>query len=167
MNKEDYSELLKRKEWINKRNSILKRDKRKCVKCNCNKFLHVHHTYYLIGKMPWEVPDDCLITLCKTCHEKEHEGKDIKSFSRKHPPKNKPKSLRKRRLKSKTQESNIKNYLFVAVKSKTLNKVFRQEENWKDTIKSVNGIVEGFDDKNLAEHWLRQGKAGKDKRKYK
>lgn len=167
MNKEEYSELLKRKEWINKRNSILKRDKRKCVKCSCKKSLHVHHTYYLIGKMPWEVPDDCLITLCKVCHEKEHEGKDIKSFARKYPPKNKPKSPKKRRVKNKIEESKIKTCLFVAVKSDTLNKVFRQVEDWDDIVKSVNGVAKGFNDKNLAEYWLRQGKAGKAKRKSK
>lgn len=96
MNKQEYKELLQRKEWQDKREVILKRDNHKCVKCNRNKKLHVHHTYYLIGKMPWEVPDDCLITLCDICHGKEHKGKNIKSFERKRPPKKKLKKLSKK-----------------------------------------------------------------------
>ena len=27
--------------------------------------------------MPWEVPDDCLVTLCRICHRKEHKDKII------------------------------------------------------------------------------------------
>ena len=170
MNKKEYRELLQREEWKNKRDSILIRDNHKCVKCECKKDLHVHHTYYLIGKMPWEVPDDCLITLCKVCHEKEHDGKNIVTFIRKNPPKNKVKPLRnnKKNLKSKRRSKkvdNITSYPLIAIKSKTLNKVYHQSEDWESISKSVKGIVKGFDNKNLAEHWLRQGKAGKGKRK--
>ena len=86
MNKEEYSKALKSPEWIIKRDKIKKRDGYKCVKCSCNEELHVHHKYYLPDKMPWEVPDDCLITLCRVCHEKEHRGRDISSFIRTTPP---------------------------------------------------------------------------------
>ncbi len=96
MNKKEYRELLQREEWKNKRDSILIRDNHKCVKCGCKNKLHVHHTYYLIDKMPWQVPDDCLITLCSTCHKKEHKGKSINSFVRKSPPKNKIKRSNKK-----------------------------------------------------------------------
>lgn len=92
VNKEEYKKALKDPRWLTKRKRIKKRDKYKCVKCNCKDNLHVHHTYYLPNKMPWAVPDDCLITLCKTCHEKEHEGRDIKSFIKAKPPKHKNKS---------------------------------------------------------------------------
>ena len=34
--------------------------------------LHVHHKYYILGRKPWEYPNDCLITLCSDCHEKLH-----------------------------------------------------------------------------------------------
>ena len=37
------------------------------------KDLHVHHTYYQIGRMPWEYPDESLVTLCRTCHHEVHE----------------------------------------------------------------------------------------------
>ena len=97
MNKKEYGKALRTKEWKHKRKEILKRDIFACTKCASKDNLHVHHTYYLEGKMPWEVPNDCLITLCKTCHEKEHEGRDIQSFIKKLPPKQKPKK-KKRKL---------------------------------------------------------------------
>lgn len=87
MNKEDYQKALKSIKWVTKRNKIKKRDGNKCTKCGSTKSLHVHHTYYLKDKMPWEVPDECLVTLCKICHEKAHEGREIKSFFRVNPPK--------------------------------------------------------------------------------
>ncbi len=34
--------------------------------------LQVHHKAYREGKNPWESPDDELITLCSSCHKKEH-----------------------------------------------------------------------------------------------
>lgn len=77
MNKEEYRKLLKSPKWINKRNLIKNRDCHKCVKCGSKKQLEVHHTYYLSGKMPWEVPDECLVTLCRVCHRKEHKDKII------------------------------------------------------------------------------------------
>ena len=83
MTKKEYRKALKSPKWEAKRKVILKRDKHSCVKCGCKKGLHVHHKYYLIGKMPWEVPNDCLITLCNICHKKEHEGKNISSFVKK------------------------------------------------------------------------------------
>jgi 5-methylcytosine-specific restriction endonuclease McrA len=72
MAKEEYGEALKTTMWKKKRDIILKRDKYTCTKCRSKKCLHVHHTYYLKDKMPWAVPDDCLVTLCEVCHEKEH-----------------------------------------------------------------------------------------------
>ena len=37
------------------------------------KGLHVHHKYYQEGLLPWEYPDDALMTLCYKCHEKLHK----------------------------------------------------------------------------------------------
>lgn len=36
--------------------------------------LHVHHKYYILGRKPWEYPNDALITLCSDCHEKLHKS---------------------------------------------------------------------------------------------
>ena len=101
MTREEYSEALKSSQWITKRDRIKKRDGYNCVKCGSRSSLHVHHTYYLRDKMPWQVPDDCLITLCKICHKKEHEGKSISSFYRNKPPKVKTKVK-----KAKTKRNN-------------------------------------------------------------
>jgi 5-methylcytosine-specific restriction endonuclease McrA len=77
MTKKKYAEALKSPKWLDKRELIKSRDECKCVKCGSKKQLEVHHTYYLSGKMPWEVPDECLITLCRICHRKEHKDKII------------------------------------------------------------------------------------------
>lgn len=95
MTKEEYYEALKSPQWIEKRDKIKKRDGYTCAKCKSKKYLQVHHTYYLKDKMPWQVPDDCLITLCGSCHKKEHEGRPISSFYRNKPPKEKTKSKSK------------------------------------------------------------------------
>lgn len=39
--------------------------------------LHVHHTYYQEGKLPWEYLDEALITLCWICHEEIHKDQTI------------------------------------------------------------------------------------------
>ena len=35
--------------------------------------LVVHHTTYITGHLPWQYDNELLITLCKDCHNKEHE----------------------------------------------------------------------------------------------
>lgn len=35
--------------------------------------LVAHHKKYIQGKEIWDYPDEYLITLCKSCHEKFHE----------------------------------------------------------------------------------------------
>lgn len=84
MTKEQYKKLLKHPKWNVKRKEILKRDKLVCRRCgrkNC--MLHVHHKYYIEGKLPWEYPNSCFLTLCKKCHTKEHKGKKIGTYIRK------------------------------------------------------------------------------------
>lgn len=107
MNKKEYKELLQREEWQSKRKIILERDNYKCAKCNCKNNLHVHHKYYLEGKMPWDVPNDCLVTLCDICHKNEHKGKDIKSFVRKNPLKKIFKKLNKNNIRYNNMIKNL------------------------------------------------------------
>ena len=71
MKETEYSLKLKHPLWKAKREKILKRDGFLCQKCSSGKNLQVHHKKY-IGE-PWEVPDKYLITLCKSCHFKEHK----------------------------------------------------------------------------------------------
>src|SRR5260370_4869913 len=69
-----YQPLLRRDEWLGHRREILKRDGYRCRGCGRDQVdavdheLHVHHRYYVQGKLPWEYPDEALITLCKQCH---------------------------------------------------------------------------------------------------
>lgn len=43
--------------------------------------LHVHHTFYQQGKLPWEYPCDSLITLCWYCHIKLHENETVPNLN--------------------------------------------------------------------------------------
>lgn len=76
MTKDQYSEFLKRLEWKNKKEKILRRDWYTCKKCGYvgiegDGDLHVHHLWYY-GR-PWDVPDTALVTLCNNCHKKIHK----------------------------------------------------------------------------------------------
>lgn len=75
MNKEEsYRSLLKDPRWIKKRNKILLRDKNTCQFCGCqDKYMQVHHEYYIEGRNPWEYEDEALVTICSHCHEKVTE----------------------------------------------------------------------------------------------
>lgn len=95
MTKKEYRELLKDDKWKKKRLRILDRDNYRCRNCSNIKYLEVHHIHYIQGTKPWEVPDNYLITLYRTCHSKEHKGKDINSFVLKTNRKTKPKSKKK------------------------------------------------------------------------
>ena len=118
-----YEELLCTKEWREKREVILKRDKHECKKCGAvstiyingenhmvmtithkewvwlNKeekqiewneifgdisdkpfFMHVHHKYYILSKLPWEYPDDALVTFCNWCHWEYHKENTVDVF---------------------------------------------------------------------------------------
>jgi 5-methylcytosine-specific restriction endonuclease McrA len=65
-----YLDLLKHPAWQKKRLVILQRDNFTCCVCESNtKTLHVHHTFYAKGMMPWEYPDKTLLTVCEDCHK--------------------------------------------------------------------------------------------------
>ena len=73
-----YGALLFRPEWRAKREVILKRDFNSCVICNGSIALQVHHRQYHFivknkkFKLPWEYPENLLITLCESCHKRGH-----------------------------------------------------------------------------------------------
>lgn len=67
-----YEEKLKLPSWQQRRLLILERDGWKCTYCgNDKRQLEVHHKIYLDLPNPEDYPNDLLITLCKTCHNKE------------------------------------------------------------------------------------------------
>lgn len=96
----NYSEQLKTKEWKEKRDLIIVRDKFCCKNCNSTYNLQVHHKKYIFGRMAWEYPDSLLITLCRKCHIKVHKTTIIVS-EKDNLIKNKPKKKSKPKKKKK------------------------------------------------------------------
>lgn len=83
--KSDYELLLERPEWKAYRLAVLAERGEKCEWCGSNKILQVHHKFYLKypdGKhiLPWEYNINCLLVLCKDCHEKAHKNYKIKTY---------------------------------------------------------------------------------------
>lgn len=69
MAKKTYSDKLKSPKWQKRRLEILARDNFTCQLCSDTETeLHIHHHYYTDGAMPWDYPDDALITYCSECH---------------------------------------------------------------------------------------------------
>lgn len=78
-----YDEKLLDPRWQKKRLAVFNRDNFTCQnkKCgNAERTLHVHHLAYLGNLEPWEYPDDMLLTLCDTCHEKEKGREKIEQY---------------------------------------------------------------------------------------
>ena len=42
--------------------------------CSVDKTLVVHHKKYIKGRLPWEYPNNLLITYCENCHTIKHSG---------------------------------------------------------------------------------------------
>jgi 5-methylcytosine-specific restriction endonuclease McrA len=70
-----YQKKLTSPKWQKKRLQILQRDNFKCRACgDTESELHVHHIYYHpLNINSWDYSDYLLITLCDSCHKKEHE----------------------------------------------------------------------------------------------
>ncbi|MEZ5198350.1 MAG: hypothetical protein R2764_18760, partial [Bacteroidales bacterium] len=45
-------------------------------------YLHVHHKYYILNELPWEIEDDGLVTLCNWCHWEFHENNSVTCYER-------------------------------------------------------------------------------------
>ena len=97
MTKEEYSIHLQHPKWKAKRQKILIRDGFCCKKCGEKNNLNVHHIHYIENNLPWQVPDDFLVVLCRECHIKEHEGKQISEFIIKQKKRKKPQTKRKKK----------------------------------------------------------------------
>ncbi|WP_316787090.1 hypothetical protein [Pedobacter frigiditerrae] len=73
-----YGDLLNCFEWKHKRMQILIRDGFECKNCkHIDEKNHVHHTYYIQDKFPWEINNSALETLCSECHTKVHSNQTI------------------------------------------------------------------------------------------
>lgn len=70
--REEYQAKLRDPRWQKMRLEVLNRDEWRCKICgDATSTLHVHHRWYERGGEPWDVPLECLVTLCETCHEQE------------------------------------------------------------------------------------------------
>jgi hypothetical protein len=73
-----YGPLLFHPKWKLKRKEILSRDMHRCIHCESNQELQVHHRQYhfIVSvqqfRLPWEYPDHLMITLCESCHSRGH-----------------------------------------------------------------------------------------------
>ena len=92
-----YRELLKENKWKHKAKEIRARDGNKCTICGAKGRLQVHHLYYVDGNMPWEYPNEAMVTLCSVCHRKEHGIKIKPKRKKAAKPKPKPKKVAKKR----------------------------------------------------------------------
>lgn len=74
-----YAEKLKDPRWQKKRLEVLNRHNFTCEYCGATELtLHVHHRYYISGRMPWEYPDFCYQVLCFQCHGMEPEFQEMR-----------------------------------------------------------------------------------------
>jgi len=66
-----YLEYLKSPHWITLRRRVFARDEFRCTKCRSPNCIEAHHKFY---RERWEDADlSDLVTLCRGCHEQEHE----------------------------------------------------------------------------------------------
>lgn len=76
--KQTYYEKLKDPRWQKKRLEILQEHDFTCDICyDYESTLHVHHKEYFKGKEPWEYDNNQLSVLCESCHEDNHDSKDL------------------------------------------------------------------------------------------
>lgn len=80
-----YVDLLNTYEWSRKRIEILIRDNFKCQECNIyHERLEVHHNYYITDKLPWDIRNEALVTLCREHHQNRHNNKSIPVYKLMH-----------------------------------------------------------------------------------
>lgn len=75
-----YKKQLTTSAWMRKKYDILSRDNFVCSQCLCDNAetkIEVHHIAYFPNRKAWEYPDYLLVTLCRNCHQKEHDDENI------------------------------------------------------------------------------------------
>jgi len=76
-----YKDQLKTSAWLRKKFEVMKRDNFVCSDCLCDNSesqLEVHHITYIPGRKAWEYHDYFLVTLCRECHQNEHDEDNIR-----------------------------------------------------------------------------------------
>jgi DNA-binding Lrp family transcriptional regulator len=75
--KSEYKKQLTTTEWKNKREEVLEERGRCCERCESKTHLQIHHKEYIWGNKAWEYDNSYLEILCRSCHLKEHNFKDL------------------------------------------------------------------------------------------
>lgn len=79
----NYTEQIKSPNWQRKRNEILNLRGYKCEQCGDTQTqLHVHHRFYIKGRMIHEYDNDVLQVLCEKCHSEVHNKKENIDFKK-------------------------------------------------------------------------------------
>lgn len=55
----------------------------KIVNAKTPYYLHVHHQYYIVNNLPWDYPDESLITFCNWCHSEFHKNNEVPIYLQK------------------------------------------------------------------------------------
>ena len=67
--------------WKRLRDRLIDRMESRCQSCaETHDRLHVHHTYYVAARAPWEYPDWSLEVLCPGCHSQAHDPETSPDF---------------------------------------------------------------------------------------
>lgn len=53
----------------------------KLVPQDIPRFAHIHHTYYVWRKLPWDYPNESLMLVCHLCHADIHETQQITVYT--------------------------------------------------------------------------------------
>lgn len=76
-----WKEQIKSPKWQKKRLEVLSLRGFKCEECgDKEKTLHVHHRFYISGRLIHEYDNDVLQVLCEDCHKKEHNKTDYSKY---------------------------------------------------------------------------------------
>ena len=77
----EYKDQLKTSAWLRKKYEVMNRDNFVCSRCLCDNYesrLEVHHIAYKPKMKAWEYNDYLLVTLCRECHQDEHDNDNIR-----------------------------------------------------------------------------------------
>jgi len=77
-----YNDQLKDPRWRRKAEQVKNRDNFICQKCGSDSLtLTAHHLFYIPNCYAWEYSNDCLTTLCDSCHSQVHEIENGATYS--------------------------------------------------------------------------------------
>lgn len=70
-----YAEKLRDPRWQKRRLAVLEHASFRCQICGSKtRMLHVHHSYYLRNKEPWQYPAGSMIAVCEEHHKLIHDA---------------------------------------------------------------------------------------------